>query len=238
MRKLITLLLLLAIPAFGQDYVKIRLTDAATNASSSYSTTSAAIYGFVDFLYINVSNQGSYKAGISLVTNLRPRGDGIFKLNGTHNTSNSYITFDGNYQLRYETNDNWIISDVDNGAFAGPSWTSEVAGVINTDYYPYVCSSGSMRVAATTIDVDVDIYPIGYPYYTADVALFSKDDITDGGQYFPRLNAHSYGGAIIGDKNGSNIVTRLPMAGNRLVLSAYDSINSNVDVDAYLIIVK
>lgn len=236
MRTLLTACLVaVSITAFaGMDCVVkefINVTNSTTSGTIQYSN---AKDGFVEGIGLVVSNSTALKAtgtGIAPAT----ATPSYYVANSTFQESNAFLSIDGLYKIRYETNV-WTISTL-HGSATNPMWRATEGAatdlkLISTNYQAVASSgaTGTLTVAASTVDIDVDVTTTAGDGTGLQRTIFSKDDITASAFYTLREPVDTPAGVE------TNWVDRIPLSMNKIAFNAYDCGDSNANVRFYLVI--
>jgi len=231
------LILVLAVSAVAQDVDFLTIVDpeATTSASVDAAITKGKITGMLEGVYINLVNERELVS--TNVATTYPDLDGVYFdiQTATYNSSNTYLSEDGTYTIRFESDaiTNWALMTVAS-ELSGPAWTN--SSLIGTGWGVYgTAATGYLAIAATTTDVDIDIATV-VDKGTGDArTLFSKDNVTSAG-YFPvRVSMTGTGGTTT---VWTNQPAKIPLCGDVISLSAYAATEENVKVTVYLFISK
>jgi hypothetical protein len=202
------------------------VTNSATTGSIKYSNAKS---GYVEGLGIVVSN--AYQLKTTSAGTTKPHvGDLYFYYNGIFNSSNAYKDMTGTYQIRYETNSEWTISTVQNGAYTGIAFVATAPDIelISTNYQAVSgYATGTVIVAETTVDIDVDVTTTARDGTGLQRTIFTADDITESAFHVIRTTVS--GGT-------TNLTERIPLSMNKVSFNAYDCGDSNAYVHFYLVI--
>jgi len=213
--------------SFASLVVKNVSTVATAGAAS---TNESKISGYVDAVYVQLADGGTYLGTNSVTTD--PDITGSYFLGGTYGGSNYYVRDDGAVS-HYYTNGQWYVAPT-LGAVTGKAYTNLTMSETGLFAAVGATATGTLSMVDYVYDIDVDIEVIANGNNMGVARpILSMDNISGSVLYHPREIADTTGGVEI-----SAEPVKIPLCIDKIRLHAYDASSTGVTVRAYFILQK